>query len=40
MKLYGAKVSQKYIEYKDGKKRHIRYPMSVEYPRKYYAAFN
>lgn len=33
MKLYGAKVSQKYIEYKDKKKRHIRYPRSIEYPR-------
>ena len=33
MKLYGAKVSQGYIQYKDGKKRHIRYPMSMEYPR-------
>lgn len=32
MKLYGAEVSQKYIEYKDGKKKHIRYPRSEEYP--------
>lgn len=33
MKLYGAKVSQGYIQYKDGAKRHIRYPRSAEYPR-------
>lgn len=33
MKLYGAKVSQGYIQYKDGKKRHVRYPRSAEYPR-------
>ena len=32
MKLYGAQVSQKYIEYKDKKKRHIRYPRSINYP--------
>lgn len=32
MKLYGAEVSQRYIEYKDNKKRHIRYPRSKEYP--------
>ena len=32
MKLYGAKVSQDYIQYTDGKKRHIRYPRSEEYP--------
>jgi hypothetical protein len=32
MKLYGAQISQKYIEYKDKKKRHIRYPRSVNYP--------
>ena len=32
MKLYGAEVSQKYIEYKDSKKKHIRYPRSEEYP--------
>ena len=33
MKLYGAKVSERYIEYKDNKKKHIRYPRSEEYPR-------
>ena len=33
MKLYGAEVTQKYIEYKDNKKKHIRYPRSKEYPR-------
>ena len=33
MRLYGAKVSQQYIQYKDKKKRHIRYPNSVKYPR-------
>lgn len=32
MKLYGAKVSQGYIQYKDGKKRHVRYPRAEEYP--------
>lgn len=32
MKLYGAEISQRYIEYKNGKKRHIRYPKSKEYP--------
>lgn len=32
MKLYGAKVSQEYIQYKDNKKKHIRYPRSEEYP--------
>lgn len=32
MKLYGAEISQKYIEYKDNKKKHIRYPRSIEYP--------
>ena len=33
MKLYGAEVSQNYIEYADNKKRHIRYPRAEEYPR-------
>lgn len=33
MKLYGAQVSQHYIEYKDNKKKHIRYPRSETYPR-------
>lgn len=37
MKLYGAEVSERYIEYKDNKKKHIRYPRSVEYP---YEAIN
>lgn len=32
MKLYGAEVSQRYIQYNDNKKRHIRYPRSEEYP--------
>lgn len=32
MKLYGAKISQNYIQYSDNKKRHIRYPRSEEYP--------
>ena len=33
MKLYGADVSEGYIQYKDGKKKHIRYPRAKEYPR-------
>lgn len=33
MKLYGAQISQEYIQYKDNKKKHIRYPRSEEYPR-------
>ena len=33
MKLYGAQVSEHYIEYRDHKKKHIRYPCSEEYPR-------
>lgn len=33
MKLYGAQISQEYIQYKDNKKRHKRYPRSGEYPR-------
>lgn len=33
MKLYGAKISQEYIQYKDNKKRHKRYPRSEKYPR-------
>lgn len=32
MKLYGAEVSQRYIEYADGRKQHIRYPRAEEYP--------
>lgn len=32
MKLYGAEISQRYIEYADGKKRHVRYPRAEEYP--------
>ena len=32
MKLYGAKITQRYIEYKDHKKKHVRYPNSVNYP--------
>ena len=32
MKLYGAEISQGYIQYTDKKKRHIRYPRSTEYP--------
>ena len=31
MKLYGAQVSEKYIEYHD-RKKHVRYPNSEEYP--------
>ena len=33
MKLYGAQISQQYIQYTDGKKKHVRYPGSEEYPR-------
>ena len=33
MKLYGAEITQNYIEYADGKKRHVRYPRAEEYPR-------
>lgn len=33
MKLYGAEISQQYIQYNDKKKRHIRYPNSTSYPR-------
>ena len=33
MKLYGAKITQQYIQYNDNKKRHRRYPESIEYPR-------
>ncbi|MBR4696166.1 MAG: hypothetical protein IKO94_08805 [Selenomonadaceae bacterium] len=32
MKLYGAEVSEQYIQYADGKKRHVRYPRAEEYP--------
>ncbi len=33
MQLYGAKVSQKYIQLTDGKKRlKYRYPNSTQYP--------
>ena len=31
MRLYGAQVSQNYIQYNDGKKRHRRYPASESY---------
>ena len=33
MKLYGAEISQQYIQYNDKKKRHIRYPNSISYPK-------
>lgn len=32
MTLYGAEISEHYLEYKDRKRNHIRYPKSVEYP--------
>lgn len=32
MKLYGAEVSEHYIEYADRKRKHVRYPRSEEYP--------
>ena len=32
MKLYGAEITQNYIQYNDNKKKHIRYPRSEEYP--------
>ena len=33
MKLYGAEVSQQYIQTADRKRNPVRYPMSEEYPR-------
>ena len=33
VKLYGAEISQGYIQYRDGKKRHVRYPNAGSYPR-------
>ena len=32
VKLYGAEVSQGYIQYLDNKRRHHRYPRAAEYP--------